>query len=209
MNQVVECANCDGGGSDLQFWLTATALVIAFAALAMNYIQFREFMREARAKAEFNIRLGSPGAEEVARDADLQFVEGGHGRVRVRLDIRNVGDRSASETLINVGAPPMTRNLRWCGPEGEKVVVTDPHFEPDTPVRVQGVELHSVWLSKVLPRFGRKRSIVLYFEFDVDVPEGGFGFFIGARVYAEETPGQTEYAKLHMIILGRGEERSS
>jgi hypothetical protein len=81
MRTTIECTNC-GGGDDLQFWITVGALVVAFLALLMNFIQFREFLRRSKARAKFMVAprlLNGVDADGVIRNSRTTVV------VRVRV----------------------------------------------------------------------------------------------------------------------------
>jgi len=98
---MIECANCGGGGSDLQFFVTLGALLVAAIALAMNFVQFREYLRGLRARAEFKVTLRLAGADPDG----VRRTKGSRSAVRVAVGIKNEGKMAAGETLINALVP--------------------------------------------------------------------------------------------------------
>jgi hypothetical protein len=202
---VIECTNCGGGGPDLQIWVTLGALAVAGAALVMNYFQFREFMREVHAHAEFDIRLRTVGADD---DGVLRTTE---TRVAVRVEVlaKNVGKKAAGQTLMNVIVPREVDSLRWTGARGEEVKVKgngtgeeeEPLGHPD------GRELPAVWLSAATKRFGKNLTRPAYFQFYVKIPDcGEIVIPVAVKVHAEEIPGEREhYQADHLVRVRRSQ----
>lgn len=145
----VECSNCGGIGPE--FWLSLAALLLAGVAgwyakrsadstaealslardeVNMAKTEHAEFLRQLRARARFRL-LPRPLYPEPDDDGVIR-VDASTVRVLVEFGLKNVGDRAAGETVLNVLAPRSVSNFRWSGPRGEE---TPPDAKPaaDTP----------------------------------------------------------------------------
>jgi len=186
---VIECTNC-GGEAGLQFWVTVGALVIAFLALMMNFVQFREFLRRSRARAKFRLTLTAPYADP---DGVIR-TEGNHVSLRVQIGIKNEGRLAAGETVVNVLLPQWLDVVGWCGPNGEELESRATLAE--TPERISdsnGTEHEANYLTKTLPRIGTKPGHVLYFMSFAEVPaEGRKEIPMRLKVQADEIPDDIE-----------------
>ena len=190
MKTTIECTNC-GGGGDLQFWITVGALAIAFLALLMNYVQFREFLRRSKARARFKVAPGllNDGVENAVIRSDATVVA-----IRFKVGIKNVGNLAAGETVVNVLVPQALSEPRWCDPGGEEVEQRPTLAETSERLEgFDGTEYEARYLSKTLPRVGTKPSHVLYFIGDVQVPtEGRVEIPVRVKVQADEIPDDVE-----------------
>ena len=189
---VIECINCGGdGGSDLQFWITVGALVIAFLALMMNFVQFREFLRRSRARARFALTL-------TAANADAEGVirtEGNAASVRVEVGIDNKGTLAAGETVINVMFPRWLDVLGWCGPNGQEIERARSSIAQtsETLEAPDGSEVEASYLVKTVDRVGTKPGHVFNFMCFVDVPETGrLEIPLRLKVQADEIPNDVD-----------------
>lgn len=191
MRKVIECTNCGGGGTDAQFWITVGALVIAFIALVMNFVQFREYLRGLRSRAEFKVTLRpASGSEDGVRRTQAQQTA-----VRVALGIKNDGKKAAGETLVNALVPSHLENVRWCGPTGQEVEassVTTP-TDDEKLTGPDGIEYEAKYLSRMLPRVGTKPHHLLHFQFYVHLAEPGKAVIpVRVKVQADEIPDDIE-----------------
>jgi hypothetical protein len=195
MKKVIECVNC-GEGSDLQFWITVGALVIAFLALLMNFVQFRQFIRGVRSRAEFKVTLRPAGNDVVN---DVRLTKADRTAVRVAIGIKNEGKKAAGETLVNALVPSHLEQVRWAGPNGQKVVGPDvlsgtTQTDDETLTAPDGTEYPAKYLVRQLPRVGTKPHHLLHFQFYVDLKTAGEGVVIPVRVkvQADEIPDDVE-----------------
>jgi hypothetical protein len=197
--QTVECINC-GEGADALFWVTVGALAVAFLALVMTFFQFRQFLKELRARARFRLTLTPL---DVDRDGVLRTAAE-VGIVRVQLGIENYGDRAAGETVINVLVPEEAEELSWSGPEGEELEGEDVSFPTSERIRASdGMEYAGKYLAMVLPRIGTNPSHVLYFKFKISLPaEIRFTVPLRVRVEADEIPADRDayVADLNVLV---------
>lgn len=203
-DKVIECINCGGDGGGVQFWLTVGALGIAFLALLMNFVQFREYLRELRARAKFMVTLSTVGPN--VRDG-VRWTDAAKTAVRVSVGIKNDGDKAAGETLINALVPAHLENVRWSGPggqEAEEPTVTAPTDEKLT--GPDGTKYEAKFLSRTLPRIGTKPHHVVYFQFYAETRRPGDSVAIPVRVkvQADEIPdGLDEYVAEHAVRVER------
>lgn len=191
MKTAIECTNCGGDATDLQFWITVGALVIAFLALLMNFVQFREFLLGSRARANFRLTLSPVGTDPDG----VRRTTAGKCATRVALGIKNTGKKAAGETVINVLIPRQLENVRWCGPNGEKLedksAVTANTAEKL--VGPDGTEHQSMYLVRTLSRVGTKPNHVVFFEFYVEMQKSGEVVVpVRAKVQADEIPDDIE-----------------
>ena len=202
MKHVIECTNCGSGGTDPQFYITLGALVIAVAALVMNFFQFREFMRQTRAHAEFKIEFRTIGADD---DGTFRTDEA-RCTVRVEASIRNTGRKAASRTLVNIRIPRDIDTLRWCDVWGNDVEgdfgsgeESEPLLGPD------GREVPAIWESCATDNFGRGLNRPVYFELYTEVPNDGEILIpIELAVHADEIPEDiSKYEARHIVRVER------
>lgn len=205
MGTVIECTNCGDGGNDLQFWITVGALAIAFLALMMNYVQFREFLRRSRARARFQLTLQAPSADG---DGVIRS-EGSHLSLRVEIGIKNVGNLAAGETVVNVLVPRWLDVVGWCGPNGEELKPGRDSLA-GTSERLEGfdgTEQEAKYLTTTLPRIGTKPGHVLNVMSFADIPsEGRLEIAVRVKVQADEIPDDVEEYVKDAIV---GVEKSS
>jgi hypothetical protein len=197
----IECTNC--GGSDLQFYVTLGALIVAALALGMNYVQFREFLRKARARARFEVSLRTVNSDH---DGVLR-TNANRCAARVEIEIKNAGDRAAGETIVNVLVPREQDLIRWCGPNGEEL---EEDFggtasRSDILVGTDGRRVQSKCIQRKLERVGIKPTRLLHFQFNVEVPSAGQAAIpIRVRVAADEMPDEVEYYPAdHLLRVAR------
>jgi hypothetical protein len=191
MKTTIECTNCGGGGNDLQFFVTLGALLIAAIALAMNFVQFREYLRGLRARAEFTVTLHLAGA-----DSDgVRRTKAGKTAVRVAVGIKNEGKKAAGETLVNALVPRNLENVRWSGPGGQQI--DEPKMTTPTDEKLvgpDGMEYEAKYLVRTLPRVGTKPHHLVHFQFYAETRRPGDSVVIPVRVkvQADEIPDEIE-----------------
>jgi hypothetical protein len=194
----VECINCGGDGTDLQFWITIGALVIAFLALLMNFVQFREFLRRAKARAEFDLTLSQTGCDPDG----VRRTKADRCATRIAVEIKNTGKKAAGETVINAMIPRHLENLRWCGPNGEEM--EEGELMADTDVVLigpEGREYESKYLSRTLSRVGTKPNNLGHFQFYVGLTEPGeIVIPVRVGVQADEMPDEIEEYEEDLLV---------
>jgi hypothetical protein len=190
VKRVIECVNCGGGGNDWQLWVTVGALIVAALALLMNFVQFREFIQRSKARARFVVKLRAPRAEPdgVLRTPGTAYA------ARVEIGIKNDGEKGAGETLINAVMPRHVDRVRWCGPNGEELDLSDMVSETDEVLHSSdGQEFEGQYLARKVDGIGRRPHHVVFFQFYVNVPDDGMVLVpIRVRVQAEELPEDIE-----------------
>jgi hypothetical protein len=160
-------------------------------ALLMNFVQFREYLRRLRARAEFKLamRPASDTEDGVCR------TEAQKAAVRVALGIKNEGAKAAGETLVNALVPSHLESVRWCGPTGQEVDVSSVTTPTDDEklTAPDGAEYDAKYLSRTLPRVGTKPHHLLHFQFYVHLPEPGEVVVpVRVKVQADEIPDEIE-----------------
>jgi hypothetical protein len=194
----------------------STELVIGLAGLALTagalYVGLqghRERTRERKARARFNVTVRTVDADENGirwTDADTQHT-------RIGLGVKNIGDRAAGETLVNVVVPRSLPFARWAGPSGEempdgKVTVDTPELLPDA----EGNEtIPSKFLASTFDRVGRRPHYEKFVQFPVELPPRDSGLRQTTvpgrvRVQADELPDDVgEYVVNYTVhVVRRG-----
>jgi hypothetical protein len=193
----VECTNC---GPGVEVWVTVGALLIAGVALVISAREHREFMRQLRARARFRLTPRVLGANE----RGVIETGGSVRHVRVEIGLKNIGDRAASATVINVVAPRRLESLRWCGPKGEDV--TDPALRQTAETAevltdVEGRRFEAEYLARELPRVGRKMDYVGWITFAVAVPpEGETSVPLRVTAQADELPDDIQEVSERVMV---------
>lgn len=117
---------------------------------------------------------------------DVLRHEGTAGTAIVAIGVKNVGDATASETVLNVVFPAGTR-IRWCGPRGEpeeggeQVTPTE-----ETITMLDGSESRAEYLRKSCPRVGRRSHLEAYVA--VMFPIASASCPLRIKAEADETP---------------------
>lgn len=176
------------------------ALVIAFLALLMNFVQFREFLRRSRARAEFIV---IPKTQNANSDGVLR-TEGTVVSGRVEIGIKNNGRKAAGETLVNV-VYPRRYEARWCGAMGEESEASSSPTPTSEVLVDQDREYDDcIFLSRIVPRIGTKPHHTLYFQFTMlDVPEQPdreLRVPVRIRVQADELPDDIEEYVQDLVV---------
>ena len=187
---VFRCVNC-GGDNSLSLYIAVGAFVVALLSLYIAGREHREFMRQLRARADFEITLRFLSfADNVLRSDAVQV------DVRLEIGLKNTGQKAASETTINVLAPTFAADLRRTGPLGSPVGEwREPVNTSELLGTSDGSALPAHWLTMLLPRMGRKGGSVCFATFTIDVPEPNAGprlVPMRVRVSAEELPDEVE-----------------
>jgi hypothetical protein len=170
----------------------------------MNFFQFREYLRDLRARAKFKVTLTTVGKD--VREG-VRWTKAGKTAVRVSVGIKNEGDKAAGETLINALVPAHLENVRWAGPGGqatEEPKATTPIDEKLT--APDGTEYDAKFLSCTLPRVGTKPHHVVYFQFYAETrrPGDSAEMPVRVKVQADEIPDDIdEYVVDHVVRVER------
>jgi hypothetical protein len=148
----------------LSWRAAATANEIAARALKLAEQEHTIAAQERAARARFEIQLSIAG-QEVASDGTLR-IGGSGGQLRLRIAIRNVGDRTTGRGKVDVTFSPITNDsyVRWSDPGGRVL--------PDLTARGARVE-DGIRLSRDLEPLGQDLEETWYATFMVDVPPPG------------------------------------
>lgn len=169
------------------------ANTIATSALSLSEAEKQERDRDRRARARFAIDLVlvgyEPGTENVLR------IAGTGGQLRLRITVRNVGDRASGRGRIDVTFPPFVNNSHvwWCDPGG--VPLPD---HPERGSRVGG----AVVLTRSIESIGREVDETMHVAFLYDVPtQGQTDYSMTVAVAAEDADPASE--RLGLKIASR------
>jgi hypothetical protein len=116
---VVECPDC-GGEFPWELLIALLAVLVAAGALWISAREHREFMRQTRARARFNVGMAVINIDNRLPD-DPIVVDATEIRPVIRLSVENYGERAAAETLMNVLAPRTLQGFGWCAPDGTRL----------------------------------------------------------------------------------------
>ena len=125
--------------------------------------------------------------------------------VRVEIGLKNVGERAAQETVLNVIVPRVFRNFRWSGSRGEVLPEVRPPSIPRRSTDAEGVVHVSHYLDKTIARVTRRTHYVTFVVLNVNVPRSGVKS-VPVRVTAEadELPDDDpEESELLMVRVTR------
>jgi hypothetical protein len=184
---------------------TERAVSLARDEVNMAKAEHVEFLRQLGAKARFELtlRILQPEPED---DGVIRAV--GSVRVLVEIGVKNVGQRAAGETLIQVIAPRNIANFRWSGPKGEQRPDLLAGAALETPEELtddNGTVHLGQYLDRGLERVTRRTYYVAFFVLDVETPPTGVRS-VPVRVTAEadELPDdEPEASARWMIRLAR------
>jgi hypothetical protein len=216
----VECSNCGAGP---EAWaaliLAALSFVVAIAALVyakrsadaaaatlalardetkMARAEHEEFLRTLRARARFKLRFRfTPEADEdgVIRTGGTVI------RMRIEILLKNEGERTAGETVVNVVAS-RGMGLRWSDPRGSELpdataAAETPEQLTDAEGKVRPAEYLAVTLPKVTLRSWYAKFATLYF----DVPaEGEMSVPLRVTAQADELPDDIDEEVEHIML---------
>ena len=114
---VIECTNCGGGTDWLSLLVSFLAVVVAAIALGITAREHREFMRQLQASAHLAIEF-SVTNYDIDPASGVLLHEASQINPIIRVTVRNTGNRTATDVVVNVEAPVFAENFRWCDPKG-------------------------------------------------------------------------------------------
>jgi hypothetical protein len=180
---IIRCSNCGPGW--LGTALTLAALAVAAGALWIASREHREFMRQARARARFDLDASIANYAE-AMDGGVIVHPASSIRPIVRVRIGNYGEKAAATTLMNVVAPRELDTIRWCGPTGQELDSVRPAFVNTEPIgSPDGRRIPSQTLAEEHSRITRKGGFVSFFCFTLALPEDGSELHLPFRISAQ------------------------
>jgi hypothetical protein len=178
----------------VQLLLAGGAFAAAAIGLYFTWWAHRERVDREQAGARFEVTIRTVDADENGirwTDADTQHT-------RIGVGVKNVGEREAGETLVNVVVPRSLEFARWAGPGGEespdgKLTAETPELLPDA----KGNEtIPSKFLSSTWPRVGLRPHYEKFAQFPVELPPRDSArqttVPIRVRVQADELPDDIE-----------------
>jgi hypothetical protein len=186
---------------------TDKAVALARDEVNMAKTEHAEFLRQLQARARFELTVRpTPEPENGVIRVDATEVQ-----LRLRILLRNVGDRAASESVINVVAPVgLVGELRWCGPGGEqKRDASPPADTPETLTDAEGQTWPARYLSMTFPKVTRRSVYLTFATMSVQVPrEGERSVPIRVTAEADELPDDEPEASERLMIRVAPWERS-
>ena len=127
----------------------------------------------------------------------------------VKVELRNVGDRTASETVVHLIAPrELAFGLLWCGPSGEEL---PPVSHPaDTHKKLfddRGVAWPGHYVSKTFPRVNRRSVYTLFAYFEIPWPPPyGVRALPGGPLWVQGEAFELEGVTVPLRVTGQADE---
>jgi hypothetical protein len=169
------------------------AFAIAAVSLYFNFRQHRRANREQEARARFDVSVRTVDAdEEGIRWTDANTTT---QITRIAIGLKNIGDRPAGETLLNILVPEGLEYARWSGPGGEEI--PDGKQTAPTPELLQDADgeerIASKHLGTTWRRIGMRSHYEKYVTLPVQLPPRETGLQQGTvpvriKVQADELP---------------------
>jgi hypothetical protein len=150
---------------------TDQAVQLARDEVEMARAEHAEFLHQLQARARFQL-TPRPVYPEPDEDGVLR-IDATTLQVRVEIGLKNVGNRAAGETVLNVVAPRYLMNFRWSGPLAEELAVAGPALTAEELTDDQGRVFVGQYLALILPSVTRRSHYARYFVFSIDVPRTG------------------------------------
>jgi len=176
----------------------SASLIVALASLALAIIgvyfawrahQARKRDRDARARFAVTIRTVD------ADEHGIRWTDAAKQNTRIGIGIKNVGEKAAGPTLINVVVPASLEYARWSGPGGEEtpagqMAAPTDELLPDAHGRET---VSSKFLSMTLGHVGLRPHYEKFLQFPVDLPPRESGLKqttvpVRVKVQADELP---------------------
>lgn len=185
----VHCQNCGGGDtlSVVGLIIAGAAFVVALFALYIAAREHREFMKQLRARARFDLTIGMNRF-----DGDVHETEASTTVMVFFVGLSNVGDKAASETVLNVHTPASFGQLLWGTQTGESSSERRGIPTGDTLTMPDGEEVGAQMISRTFQRLSLRGRTEFWFMVDgVPVP---CVLPIGVVVNSDDLPDDQEFA---------------
>lgn len=186
--------------------LSAIAVLISATTLRMTVREHREFMRKLRATAD--LRLALEVAQDTAPDGAITQPGEGTAHARIQLGIRNGGDKSASDCIVNVLVPASASDyFIWTMPDGAEDHQV-PHARDLTmdSLKEGGPLTNVAYLTRRVERVGLRSPLLLYFSVPVEVPAEGVGELpVRVKVDSDDMAPDAPEAEAFVVIRTRRE----
>lgn len=152
-------------------------------AVGMARTEHQEFLAELRRHARFVLTLTAQNEGP----AGVVTTEGSVMPFRLEVGLSNEGTRAAGQTTVNVLFPSRYRpDATWSGPQGGPLEAMASTMATDEMLHDGVSQVEASYLSKVLPRVGRRDHGVLFGQFGVTVPAPGEPpVLVPIRLYAD------------------------
>lgn len=198
--------------------MSVEQLALALVGLAVGagglYIAIRGYLerrRDRQARARFDVTVRTVDADDdgirwTDRNTTTQHT-------RIGIGVKNVGEKAAGETLVNVVVPRSLEFARWAGPNGEerpegKLTAETAELLPDA----HGNQtVPSKFGSSTWDRIGLRPYYERFVQFPVDLPPRESELSqatvpVRVRVQADELPDDLEeYIVDHLVrVVRRG-----
>jgi hypothetical protein len=201
----VRCLNCGDShtlalialiAAVLGVIIAGAALIVAFRSLGIAKREHTEFMKQLNARARFELSV------------DLEHGAGGvielqpsRPEITFRVSLRNVGDKAAGQTVMNVFAPASASHLVWSNPKGGQLSAQDDAIAtPETLILPDGSEVEARFITKTIPRVALRPGVMTWFTVVVREPSD-----LPVRVVAQcdDLPDDQEDARCDRLVQVR------
>ncbi len=173
--------------------LTGLVLAAIGVYFAWRAHQARKQDRDARARFEVTIRTVD------ADEHGIRWTNADKQMTRIGVGIKNVGEKAAGPTLINVIVPASLEFARWSGPGGEEMPEGEMTAPTDEllPDAHGGETVASKFLSMTLDHVGLRPHYEKFVQFPVDLPPRESGLKqttvpVRVKVQADELPADVD-----------------
>lgn len=190
----------------VQLGIASLALLVAAAGLTFNGLQFKQWNKELKARAKFDLSVSVRGEEggQLELPPDTQVAE-----CLVRVAVTNDGERAATTTLMNFLAPAFVESIHWvtssgvrlkgateAAPAQEDEVLTEPG--QTTPYAAE-------YLDFEVDRIGRNSIFEVHVLMKVRIPSSNeIRVPVRATASADEIPDDVpEYEKDLLVVIQR------
>lgn len=165
--------------------------------------QYERDQVERSARANFKLSVDIVNAD-TGSDGGTLTTEGNHAMVRLRIGIKNVGDRAAGPTTVNVLLPAQYTGgtaLRWCDEGGADI--------PDVPAPTTTAEEigdgasagPAVYLYRYVPTVSLRSPVILFMRFHVGpLHEHPIDVPVRVKTQADELPHHIEEVILDRVV---------
>jgi hypothetical protein len=202
--RTIECSNC-GDSFPWGLLIAALALCVAAGALYVSAREHREFMKQVRARARFDLKLTIIDVPNNLPDEPIE-VDGDTLDAHLQLHVENYGERRAGETLINVRVPRTLPDFLPATAAGTiRTQGRVPIADPDPIKDADGHLIPAKWAHETAESIPRKTGGVLtYYRFRMPVPsEGEAVCRIEATAAAEELPDDVAECTGELVVRVR------
>lgn len=192
-----------------QLALALISLAVGATGLYIGVHGYLERRRDRQARARFDVTVRTVDADvDGIRWTDRNTTT---QHTRIGIGVKNVGEKAAGETLVNVLVPRSLEFARWAGPNGEerpegKLTAETSELLPDAHGHLA---VPAKFGSSTWERIGLRPHYEKFVQFPVDLPPRESGLSqttvpVRVRVQADELPDDiNEYTVDHIVRVVR------